>query len=418
MMGRVLCVALASFLSIVLANGAGAQITIVHTPYYEYVPDPVNPYEIRATITSTAGSIIVTRVWYSAGGTWQQLFMQPTAAADEYVAYIPAKPVLSRIFYYLRVGDSAGNILNDPPGAPGAGATAHFFRIGHFVPLYSEDFEAGYGGWISGMTAGEDDWMFGPPNVGGQNPNDPLTAYSGQNVWGNDLMGTTPQEGDYSNNVANYIDSPSLDFTGRSDIWMFYRRWLTVETTTYDKARIEVSGTEVWRNPPGNTLDVEWAPQDVYLSPTADNNPATVIRFALESDSTIVYGGWNFDNVDVRAKAPEVQMSVSDTTPSPGQVFTLDVQADPTSPWYLLAAKRQGQGFFQVPSGGPVVWTGLHPNSQKQYFSGMTDGSGHGTLVKTIPNRADLIGKKRRLAVVAPTLSDFSVSPSILITFE
>lgn len=422
MAGRVFCLGLtlSLFLTICLSGLALGQITITHTPYYEYVPDPINPYEIRATITSSAGAIIVTRIWYTTGTTWQQVFMQPTAAPNEYAGFIPAKPVGSRIIYYIRAGDDQGNILNDPPNAPGAGLTGHLFRIGHYIKIFSEDFETGGSGWISGMVTGEDDWMIGPPNLGGQNPNDPLTAFSGSYVCGNDLMGTTPQEGDYSPNVNNYIDSPTFDCTGKIGVRLFYRRWLTVEQGIYDTAKIYVNGNEVWANPSNvHQLDTEWVPEDVYLTPHADNNPAVVLRFELTSDVALQFGGWNFDDAKVVSWAPLLAMTVSNTTPTLGELFTLTVSgADPTSPWYLLAAKRQGQGFFQVPNGGPLVWTGLHANSQRLYFSNLTDSSGQGTLQKTIPNRPDIIGKSRRLAVVSPVSADYVVSPSVLVTFQ
>ena len=144
-----------------------------------------------------------------------------------------------------------------------SGAVSSKFRF-VFV-LYCTDFETDPAeeGWthelVSG-TAGEgaDDWQWGVPN--GQN-GDPRDAYSGDNVYGNDL-GPEGWNGQYQNGKLNRTTLPPVDTGGFEVVRLQYRRWLNVEDGTADHARITAGGSEVWSNlaDAGAThhLDAEW----------------------------------------------------------------------------------------------------------------------------------------------------------------
>lgn len=387
---------------VAIASSAFGQITIDHEPWRPYVNDTTNGYEVKAKITSTAGSINIRRVFWAANGTsYGLLFMQPTGRPDEYAATIPGRPRGTIIRYYVYAGDTAANTTTDPAGAPGQGETSHIFRIGHYEVLFSDDMENDVPGWVSSAAIGTDDWEWGPPNNGGQGQNDPLTAWSGDNVRGNDLDGTSNQSGKYPANVSNQMDSPTVDCTNRPRIELQMRRWLTVEEGIYDTSIIYANGNEVYRNQDnGHTLDAEWKPYSLDISTDAGNNPAAQVRFEINSDGGLEYGGWTIDDFQIVERIfSYVTYNVSDNTPSIGDDLNVTVFADPTTNYYFLAAKFMGQGTFDVPS-GPTVFSGLHGPSTKQYFAGTTDGTGRGDFTRRVPNRANLIGLVRWSSVV------------------
>jgi len=86
-----------------------------------------------------------------------------------------------------------------------------------------------------------------------------------------------------------------------------FRRWLNVEDGYFDHARIYVNEQEVWANaasPGGSTVDHdthhrdgEWILADVDVSDLAGGASAVQIRFEIESDEGLQFGGWNLDDV-------------------------------------------------------------------------------------------------------------------------
>lgn len=389
-----------AFVSFALTTTATAQITIVHTPLHEFHADTANGHIIKATISSTAGSINIRRVHYAINGTNYNglLFMQPTGRTDEWMAKIPAQPRGTTIRYWIQAGDTGGNVLQSPVGAPGQGETCHVFHIGHYRVIFLDDFESTDPGWSSG--GGTDDWQIGDPNQGGMGPDDPLTAWSGANVRGNNLDGLTPQSGFYLANNSNYLDSPPIDCSGTNKVHLMFRRWLTVEEGIYDKSYIYVDGNSVFLNQShGHTLDTEWKAVKIDISEFAAGNPAAVVRFEIQSDAGLEFGGWTIDDFRIVEEVQDwVTYGVSNTNPSIGEWLTMTVNANPNTNWYLLDAKGPGSGFFDVPS-GPSVHSGLE-EGEKNRFAGVTDGAGLATVNARVPNRASLIGIERWTSVV------------------
>ena len=114
--------------------------------------------------------------------------------------------------------------------------------------VFADDFESDQG-WVAVDVARGGEWTRGP--MFDDYDLDPPSAFSGDNVWGTDLgdgMDGNPN-GRYRNNMASYLEGPVIDCSALSGATLGYRRWLTVESSQFDVASIQVNGIEVWRNP-------------------------------------------------------------------------------------------------------------------------------------------------------------------------
>src|SRR6185503_20749966 len=108
------------------------------------------------------------------------------------------------------------------------------FYVGEVVPLYCTDFESDpfADGWTHGLTGGvdedgADDWTWGPI-MSPRSAGDPMEAFSGESVLGNDLGGDD-RDGAYQPDKVNFAQAPSVDVGNSSDGRLQYGRWLTVE---------------------------------------------------------------------------------------------------------------------------------------------------------------------------------------------
>ncbi len=172
------------------------------------------------------------------------------------------------------------------------------------VPLnnifgYKEDFENGINGWTHasyGTTSNNhDDWQLGQPQG---KAGDPSNAFSGSNCWGTDLgfelyLGDS-WNGEYQNDVHNYLLSPPIDCSDMIDVGLRYKRWLN--TRASDIARIFVNDEQVWKSSNRGHSDLEWVEQLIDISEIADGNPEVRVKFELQSSSSNALGGWNLDD--------------------------------------------------------------------------------------------------------------------------
>ncbi len=153
-------------------------------------------------------------------------------------------------------------------------------------------------GWT---TMGQ--WAFGPPQGA---CSDPSSGYTGTNVYGYNLAGC------YPNNLTptQYLSTPALDCTGISNVQLRFRRWLRVESSTYDRANIQVSGngtawTDVWNHSGASLLESSWSLQTYTIAAVADNQPTVYLRWGLgPTDTSVTYGGWNIDDVEIIGQVP------------------------------------------------------------------------------------------------------------------
>ncbi len=192
--------------------------------------------------------------------------------------------------------------------------------------IFQDDFEGSSLNWT--ISGGEWEWG-APQGLGGTNHGnpDPTSAHSGTNVIGTDLS----DDGDYSSNANCSITSPAIDCSGYYGVTLSFYRWLNVEDGYYDTAKIEVSNdgnswVTIWRNPIGSsqstnpTTDNSWVYQEFDISSVADNQPTVFIRFALFSDGSWQFSGWNIDDVVLTgSNEPDVRLeSYSPTSADPG----------------------------------------------------------------------------------------------------
>ncbi|MBD3179040.1 MAG: prepilin-type N-terminal cleavage/methylation domain-containing protein [Candidatus Latescibacteria bacterium] len=178
--------------------------------------------------------------------------------------------------------------------------------------VFQDDFETDKG-WIHGENRTQDDWQRGTPmgNGGADHGNpDPSSAYSGSNVFANDL-GASGWNGDYQNNVDNYLMTPAgqLDCSGHTNLVLQFQRWLNVEQPAYDQAEIYISTnghsgpwTRIWQNP-NEITDNSWVFMEIDISNWADGESDVAIAFSLKTDGGYVYSGWNIDDFVIREKA-------------------------------------------------------------------------------------------------------------------
>ena len=145
-------------------------------------------------------------------------------------------------------------------------------------------------------------WAFGvPTGVDG----DPTSGFTGSNVYGYNL------NGDYTNSMPRqYLTSQSMDFSDITGVTMEFRRWLGIESSTWDHASIEISvGGGAWQviwDHTGSTLNEQsWSLQSFDLSSYADNQSDVRVRWVMgTTDGSVTYHGWNIDDVVFSGVAP------------------------------------------------------------------------------------------------------------------
>jgi uncharacterized protein (TIGR03382 family) len=109
------------------------------------------------------------------------------------------------------------------------------------------------------------------------------------------------------------VQLPPIDVGQWSDVRLQFRRWLAVEDSYYDKARITANGEQAWINYSQDRgdasaihhVDREWAFQDVRVSGYARGHTLQ-LGFELASDEGLHFGGWHLDDLCVVANVSSV----------------------------------------------------------------------------------------------------------------
>lgn len=144
-------------------------------------------------------------------------------------------------------------------------------------------------------------WAWGPPTGDGGDHGgpDPVSGYTGTNVYGYNLSG------DYENNLPEtHLTSTAINCEGLSNVSLNFRRWLGVENYLYDHAYVRVSNngttwTTFWRNT-AEVADSSWALQDFDISSVADGQSTVYLRWTMgTTDDMWQYCGWNIDDVEI-----------------------------------------------------------------------------------------------------------------------
>ena len=286
------------------------RLHIRHEPLGD-TENEARPHRVRANIRAEAPIRSATLFWSLDGEVFHEQAMRPpqsdldfgaAGTSGRYTAAIPAQAAPARISYFLTATDHGGGRARSP-----AAGGRHTFHVGPTTRVFFDDFE-GASSWTHGGT--NDDWELGPPQgMGGTSRGvawvDPWSAYSGANVWGNDL-GLAGSNGAYETNTSNWLQSAPIPTLGVQGLRLRLRRWLTVEDSANDRARIRVNGQLVWQSPAQHLLDFEWTELDLDVSSITDSASTATLRFELVTDGDMEIGGWQVDDVELYSRANEV----------------------------------------------------------------------------------------------------------------
>lgn len=149
-------------------------------------------------------------------------------------------------------------------------------------------------------------WAYGQPTGGGSHNLDPTSGYSGSNVIGYNLSG------DYSDDMTatQYLTTKAIDCSGVTDVQLRFRRWLGIESATYDHAIIQVSNngttwTTIWEHTGAAVSETSWSLQTYDIAAVADDQPTVFIRWGMgPTDGSVTYPGWNIDDVEIWGRLP------------------------------------------------------------------------------------------------------------------
>ncbi|MFT7517691.1 MAG: hypothetical protein ACI84O_001489 [Myxococcota bacterium] len=354
-------------------------IQILHTELGNSLSE-AGPYVVNADITSLVGSsVTAAEVTFTVNdGAPTTINMNNPIGADWTVG-IPGQISPARVEYYITAHDAAGNNEDLPSNS------AFSFVVGVESQIYFNDFEgAGDEGWTHAQVATQDDWQRGTPAGKAE---DPSAAYSGAQSWGNDI-GAAGWNGLYATNVNNYLQSPAIDCSGATGVTLRFARSLAVEEGLYDNAKIKVNGITVWENPlSGHLIDANWNMQEVDISAIADNNPSVNVRFTLESDGGLEFGGWNIDDFEVMTLGPvpgggsNVLTLAGDTVGQRGSSVSYSIgNMQPGSNFAVLASLSN--------SGSVILGNAFDIGSPYSIVAqGVADLSGNGSVTFIVPMR-------------------------------
>ena len=180
---------------------------------------------------------------------------------------------------------------------------------GPTIPLYCTDFETDpfAAGWTQSAGPGEmSQWQWGVPSGNGC-ATCPPSAYSGTHILAEVL------DGDYPDSSYGLVTMPTIFVGQYSNVRLQYRRWLAVEDSHFDQARITTNGLQAWQNATQNIggssayhhIDKEWRFQDVALSPWFIGHTVTV-GWDLKSDAGLHFSGWQLDDVCIVADVTQI----------------------------------------------------------------------------------------------------------------
>jgi bacillopeptidase F len=150
--------------------------------------------------------------------------------------------------------------------------------------------ESGAGSWTSGGTLNE--WQIGSIAWG--------SAYSGGNCWGTDINTTAPGDNDeYENNCNQWLRTPSINLVSVPSATLNFMHKYRIRDYDYAYLEISTNGGGSWtqlRNYSTGNQNT-WTKITISLNSYAGNN--IILRYRLQSDSSIVNKGWYIDDVNV-----------------------------------------------------------------------------------------------------------------------
>lgn len=222
-------------------------LAIDHTPLVD-TPETATPYGVTARIIAVTALVSDSlRVFYSVGGDYVPVRMDPTGNPDEYRAEIPPQPAGTMVHYYLRARDTAGHVKTDPATAP---VQVYGFMTGVQV-VFADDFEADHGWTVgaAGDAATSGIWLRANPVGTTYQTEDDHTPDPGTLcfVTGNGAAGGAPGDQDVDGGRTSLL-SPVIDLSGATWARLTYERWFVDATNTDDNLWVYLSndGGATW----------------------------------------------------------------------------------------------------------------------------------------------------------------------------
>jgi hypothetical protein len=244
--------------------------------------------------------------------SWKPAHVAPAAGTAVAVATSPTTfvgqlpvPTDDKLLYQFKAVFKDGSLLTLPDNL---GDPYYQLYQGHTVPLYCTSFEEGdplLAGWKTGTGDGSaSPWAWG---ISAKGATDPRAAFSGTRALIQSL------DGDYPAKASSYLRLPPIEIGQWTDVRLQYRRWLGVEDSHFDTARITVGGRPAWTNYTADLgdassthhIDREWRFHDVELSGLQPGHTLDV-AWELSSDQGLQFGGWALDDVCVVANVSSV----------------------------------------------------------------------------------------------------------------
>lgn len=239
-----------------------------------------------------------------------------TPDADGFIRYEAGLPFVpdGGVLQYRVIAELAGGDAALYPENPADPYYEHF--AGEVTPVLCDDLDgAAYPqGFSHELTAGDqgygaDEWAWGVPR-GGLYSSDPVAAYSGTNVFGTDLGGST-SEGWYPAGRSARLSTPTLAvgmLEKNTRVHLQYRRWVSLAKG--DRVEIAANDHPVWSSlaPSASApihRDREWVFHDVDVTDQVAADGSLRIDFSIIADNSRESGGWNIDDICVvTAAAP------------------------------------------------------------------------------------------------------------------
>lgn len=229
-------------------------------------------------------------------------------------------------YFSVRSIDAFGNMTVNNNGG------SYFtFTTYNAIMVYTQNMNTNPGWTVSGGQ-----WAWGQPTGGGGSYGspDPTAGYTGSYVYGYNLSG------DYINSMPAYtLTSSAINCSAAVNVKVSFYRWLGVESSSYDHAIFSVSNngstwTEIYHNPTGATADSAWTFVEYDISSVADGQSNVQLRWTMgTTDSSVVYCGWNIDDVVVSGEGPcgPTVTPTRTATRTPTSIYSLTPTRTPTN---------------------------------------------------------------------------------------
>lgn len=240
--------------------------------------DPTNdPLEFLVVSLPAVGEL-----YDSGDGTRIEAGMLPYALSGDQALYLPPLGYTGSQSFGYRANDGEHNSNLATVSIEVGGVQSIYF-----FPMDTDPGWSTQGLWQWGVPQGIDF--------------DPTSGFTGSNVYGYNLAGK------YENNLpATYLTTTAMDLSIVENATLEFYRWLGVESSFFDQARLEISNNGVnwslvWAHSNvAGTFDREWKLQTYDISAVADQQSTVYLRWSMgPTDSSGQFEGWNIDDVRI-----------------------------------------------------------------------------------------------------------------------